>query len=350
MNEQNDKNGEQELPEGVTEEPNPGFLLNGLSPTARALQEGLYKSLIVDLKRQLRDRDDQITELRSQLAMTGTGMAIDDEVSRRFKNLFERVHPAAQELLGKASELRQNFDSILSETNPKPLEADVVVLSIDIRRSTDLMLLAESNQGFSKFMTTLCRKMQSVITHNFGIYDKFTGDGILAFFPDFFAGKYRLVYALNAALACQKVFENHYYENIGEFSVVISEAGIGAGIDAGPVAIVPVAEGLTVVGRPVVFACRLNSSLGIELNGKMEFQLSHLFNSTRYVEGRRLDPEWNVVFDLIDHREIKNDTIRAIKVEKLEPLTRSQYRQLAPQWFKSSDRECEAFSKVANGD
>ncbi len=61
-------------------------------------------------------------------------------------------------------------------------------MSIDIRRSTDLMLKAREPRLFADFVTGLCSKLKNLIVNNYGVFDKFTGDGVLAFFPDFYSG------------------------------------------------------------------------------------------------------------------------------------------------------------------
>src|SRR5690606_4988561 len=89
-------------------------------------------------------------------------------------------------------------------------EVEAVVISIDIRRSTDLMLKAKSPTEYSDFITGLSQKLSQIIIQHLGIFDKFTGDGILAFFPKFYSGDYAILLALLAAEECHKVFKEHY--------------------------------------------------------------------------------------------------------------------------------------------
>jgi class 3 adenylate cyclase len=96
--------------------------------------------------------------------------------------LLERVRPEAQRALLESEELRARF--------LQPSECDVFVMSIDIRRSTDLMLKARSAERFAEFITRLCHQLMDIIKDNYGVVDKFTGDGVLAFFPSFFSPAY----------------------------------------------------------------------------------------------------------------------------------------------------------------
>ena len=60
-------------------------------------------------------------------------------------------------------------------------------MSIDIRRSTELMLKARTTELFAEFMAGLCEQLQGLIRDKFGIVDKFTGDGLLVSFLEFFS-------------------------------------------------------------------------------------------------------------------------------------------------------------------
>ena len=137
---------------------------------------------------------------------------------------------------------------------------DSVVVSIDIRRSTELMLKARKPELFSRFITELSQKLSEVILSNFGVFDKFTGDGILAFFPKFYSGEYSIIRALKAAEECHRVFEDHYKNSRECFNVFIKDVGLGIGVDYGTVTLVNKRNELTVVGIPVVYACRMSSA------------------------------------------------------------------------------------------
>jgi class 3 adenylate cyclase len=94
----------------------------------------------------------------------------------------------------------------------------------------------------------------------YGVFDKFTGDGILAFFPEFFSGPDAAFYAIQAASRCHVMFENKYREFRTSFSAILNDVGLGIGIDYGLANLAQMAGGLTVVGVPVVYACRLGGA------------------------------------------------------------------------------------------
>jgi class 3 adenylate cyclase len=146
----------------------------------------------------------------------------------------------------------------------KQLEANTTctafVMSIDVRKSTDLMLKAREPFLFADFVTELAEGLSQEVTRRFGVFDKFTGDGILAYFPDFFSGQDAAVLVADAAEACHKVFSRLYENHRRSFSAVLNSTGLGIGIDYGQVNLVKIQAELTVVGTPVVYACRLGGA------------------------------------------------------------------------------------------
>jgi len=167
----------------------------------------------------------------------------------RLAHLLSRVNTeAAEQLLSEAS-LRQQFER--EDFTP------AFVLSMDLRRSTELMLKAREPRLFAEFVMSLTAKLREVILKNFGVFDKFTGDGALAFFPEFFAGDDAGYYAVQAASECHQVCRTHFVENRRCFVSALKEVGLGIGIDYGPVQLVHLGSEFTVVGTPVVYACRM---------------------------------------------------------------------------------------------
>ena len=122
------------------------------------------------------------------------------------------------------------------------------------------MLKIRQPEDFAGFISSLCLKLKNIIISNYGIFDKFTGDGILAYFPDFYSGSSAMGFALKSAFECHEYFKQFYRKNRDLFSVVISEIGLGIGIDFDQAYIVDINNVLTLIGSPVVYACRLSNS------------------------------------------------------------------------------------------
>jgi class 3 adenylate cyclase len=167
----------------------------------------------------------------------------------RLSFLLARVNEDAQALLLSSEAFRKKFLDLS--------ECEAFVMSVDIRRSTELMLKARSPELFAQFITTLCKDLEEVIKANYGVFDKFTGDGVMAFFPMFFSGEDAAYNVIATADESHRIFQRRYREFRSSFTSVLNDVGLGIGIDFGPTHLVQMAGGLTVVGASVVYACRM---------------------------------------------------------------------------------------------
>ncbi len=134
------------------------------------------------------------------------------------------------------------------------------VLSLDLRGSTALMLKAKSPALFAKLVTTALGAIERCVKHHLGIFDKFSGDGVLALFPDDFSGPDAGLRALSCAREAAAIFNAVYGESASSFITVLADAGMGAGIDFGEVTMLRVCGAITALGTPVVYACRLGGA------------------------------------------------------------------------------------------
>jgi hypothetical protein len=117
----------------------------------------------------------------------------------RLSFLLTRVNQEAQRTLLTSADFRSKF-----ATNS---ECSAFVMSVDIRRSTELMLKARKAEQFASCITTLCNDLTTAVIECYGVVDKFTGDGILGFFPEFFSGPDAGYYSLLAADRCHTAFQ-----------------------------------------------------------------------------------------------------------------------------------------------
>jgi class 3 adenylate cyclase len=191
-----------------------------------------------------RKNEEQIKQLKSSLK------ELNDK--QRLAHLLSRVGDAAQKRLLESEEFRSEFN----QDAPR----NAYVLSIDIRRSTELMLKAREPKLFAQFIITLATRLRHVILENNGIFDKFTGDGILAFFPEFFSGPDAGYLCVKSAAECHNIFTAVYKEHRHCFASILTDTGLGIGIDYGAVQLVQIGGDFTVVGTPVVYACRMSGA------------------------------------------------------------------------------------------
>ena len=170
----------------------------------------------------------------------------------KITSLMGRVSSEAGKKIEKDPDFLGRFNSV------EPQE--ISVISIDIRRSTDMMLKAKTANDFANFIGELSEGLKNIIIDNFGVFDKFTGDGILAFFPTFYSGKHAVYHAIIAAEECHEYFVKYYIRNRSKFNAVRLDTGLGIGIDHGLAHISSINGDHTVIGQPVVYACRLSSA------------------------------------------------------------------------------------------
>jgi adenylate cyclase len=201
--------------------------------------------------RELSSKSTALAAQQTEIADLKQKLARFDEI-QKLNHLLTRVGPAGQQRLLESPDFRKEF--------ARDTPADSYVLSIDIRRSTELMLKAREPKLYARFVLELAIKLRKTVLENFGVFDKFTGDGVLAFFPEFYAGRDAGLWAVRAALVCHAVFREHYDANRSSFHTVLRDIGLGIGLDFGSLAIVEIGGDLTVVGTPVVYACRMGGA------------------------------------------------------------------------------------------
>lgn len=204
---------------------------------------GQYESLI----------ESDIGTHHTQTVQLKTDLSELQKISK-LHHLLTRLDSRAREaLLDKDSELRRGFE-------PEMVQS-AFVISFDIRRSTELMLKAKSPKEFANFLRELSLGLSDIIKSNFGVFDKFTGDGALAFFPDFYSGKDSSAFnVLKVAEEAHALFAKLYDEFSNIFTVIPDDIGLGVGIDYGDITLLQMSDGLTAVGTPVVYACRLSGA------------------------------------------------------------------------------------------
>jgi class 3 adenylate cyclase len=171
---------------------------------------------------------------------------------QELKYLTSRIHQSAVDLLFVEN-------NVLLKRFNEDKEIETAVMSIDIRRSTDLMLKASNHDEYANFISGLTEQLKGIVIKNYGVFDKFTGDGILAYFPIFYTGENAIKNCCITAKECHMLFSDYYKENRKCFDVVI-KTGLGIGIDFGLVKLVRINNELTMLGNPVVYACRLASA------------------------------------------------------------------------------------------
>ena len=176
----------------------------------------------------------------------------NSELKSRMDAFLPHVKQSAQIKLRNNTSFAKNFDPDSTCSS--------VAMSIDIRNSTNLMLCAKSDKSFAEFITILIHCLINIVLSNYGFYDKFTGDGLLCYFPKFYSGKSSIYYALKTAKEAHSLFNEIYQASYSYFSNVPDDVGFGIGISYGDAYLTSINGSLTLIGHTVVSAVRLSSA------------------------------------------------------------------------------------------
>jgi class 3 adenylate cyclase len=140
------------------------------------------------------------------------------------------------------------------------------VMAADIRESTNLMKEAVRFEKFAAVMDRFVTSVRRGITRSGGWFDKFTGDGFLAYWivQPAETAEYEERFVQTAgdiahtANILVDLFHRRVMEDFRSNSRNLSAGvGLSMGLDAGPGYLVKIADELTVVGPPVVGAVRM---------------------------------------------------------------------------------------------
>jgi len=129
----------------------------------------------------------------------------------------------------------------------------------DLRLSGFVLREAVAPSLYARFLVAFTEAVRALSAENQGWFDKFTGDGFLAFwlYPDEQHVPADVIseFCLSILPASDHLVTN-LRRNSRNFPVGV---GLGLGLDAGPCELVRIGDAITVVGSPVVGATRMAS-------------------------------------------------------------------------------------------
>jgi class 3 adenylate cyclase len=162
-------------------------------------------------------------------------------------------------------EQRFRRDDLLdSVIDGEPIQ--MFVMAADIRESTTLMKEAVRFERFASVMDRFVTSVRRGIRSSGGWFDKFTGDGFLAYWivqpaePDKYEERFVQTAGdiAHTANSLVDLFHRRVLEDFRSNSRNLSAGvGLSMGLDAGPGYLMKIADELTVVGPPVVGAVRM---------------------------------------------------------------------------------------------
>ncbi|HJY31827.1 MAG TPA: hypothetical protein VJ573_02920 [Actinomycetota bacterium] len=140
------------------------------------------------------------------------------------------------------------------------------VMAADIRESTTLMKESVRLERFAAIMDKFVSSVRLGIRRSGGWFDRFTGDGFLAYWivqsaePDEYEERFvqtagDIAHTANVLI---DLFHRRVLEDFrGNSRNLSSGVGLSMGLDAGPGYLVKIADELTIVGPPVVGSVRM---------------------------------------------------------------------------------------------
>lgn len=209
----------------------------------------------------LRDASDVVYFVGASDEIAGTGPHSTEmwyPAAATFREVFRQ---RCQNLSHRNAEyIKKTWDTCKIDENEAPM---TVTLSLDLRKSTFAMDQSESRGRFARWMSTLVSSLRNIVKKHRLIFDKFTGDGVIAHFSvgDVKEDDFRVVEAVERVARCAAEMIAAVEGGLDElrrflhYDSRLFGAGVGIGVGAAHWDVDHAGNPL-VVGRGVVSACR----------------------------------------------------------------------------------------------
>ena len=158
----------------------------------------------------------------------------------------------------------QAINLVSAEFVEKLSSTDTIVLVADIRKSQDLMTYGPSADFFRDKILEFTTQMRKIIKNNYGIFDKFTGDGFLCYFNSHLCEQFKKDYYEQMLNACKEImnFSNMFFQEWIKHirKLPPNSSGLTLGIDSGIVKFRDLDNHLFAIGDAIVWANRMSSA------------------------------------------------------------------------------------------
>lgn len=159
-------------------------------------------------------------------------------------------------------------DDVISKVDEAYIENmgkfDTLVVVGDIRRSQDLMTYGTDANTYRDNIIEFMNKTRQILKQNCGIYDRFTGDGFIAYFTEYMCNQEGKDYYEMMLKSCREIleFSKPFFEKWTSLLRRIPETEIGLciGVDSGKVSFKDLNNQLFAIGDACVWATRMNSA------------------------------------------------------------------------------------------
>ena len=140
-------------------------------------------------------------------------------------------------------------------------KSDTIVVVADIRRSQDLITYGLTPEFYRKQIIGLLDEVKRIFHDCYGILDRFTGDGFIAYFNQYVCEQGGNDYYNMLLMACEKIqaFAAPYFDNWSkQIRKIPSEPiGLSLGIDSGNVDFKQIEGQIYAIGDACVWATRM---------------------------------------------------------------------------------------------
>jgi class 3 adenylate cyclase len=188
--------------------------------------------------------------------------------------------------------------------------SDSIVIVADIRKSQDLMTYGPSPDFFRDKILEFTTQIRRIIKDNFGIFDKFTGDGFLCYFNSYLCKQFDIDYYEQMLIACRQImeFSNPFFEEWSKHvrKLPPNSCGLTIGIDSGVIKFRDLDSHLFAISDAIVWANRMSSA------GKKE---EIIFNNIPYFKVKESNS--NVEFETIENITKGGEAFTAYKLIKM---------------------------------
>lgn len=143
-------------------------------------------------------------------------------------------------------------------------KSDTLVVVGDIRRSQDLMTYGSDPNVYREKIIEFMNRTRQILKGNCGLYDRFTGDGFIAYFSQYMCQQEGKDYYEMMLKSCREILEfaNPFFDGWVKLLRRIPETEIGLciGVDSGIVSFKDLNNQLFAIGDACVWATRMNSA------------------------------------------------------------------------------------------
>ena len=140
-------------------------------------------------------------------------------------------------------------------------KTDTLVLVADIRRSQDLITYGLSPEYYREQIIGFLDEVKKILRSDYGIYDRFTGDGFIAYFNQYVCEQEGCDYYEMTLDACKRIqsFAEQYFQNWSNQirKIPVEPIGLSLGIDSGRIDFKDIDGQFFAIGDACVWATRM---------------------------------------------------------------------------------------------